>query len=110
MASKKGKRFFRGLVFIAILVIAFMTNPGKETHVEKINDKLYDLLPKHKKKSIIESIGRVVSDKVLEQLITIDNYYLFSVSKIEIMGTSETIGYGFFGTVIFTEKIREIDL
>lgn len=110
MASKKVKRFFRWILFIAILCIAYLTNPDKETHVDKINDKLFDLLPKHEKKSIIESIGRVFSDKVFDNIVTIDNYYLFSVSKIEIMGKSETIGYGFFGMVVFTEKIREVDL
>jgi hypothetical protein len=110
MASKRGKRFFRFLIFIAILVVAFITNPDKQRHVEKINDKLYDLLPVNEQKSIIGTLGRVVSDKVTEQLVTVDNYYLFSVSKFEIMGKTEVIGYGFFGTVIFTEKIREIDL
>ena len=112
MASKKrkGKRFFRLLLFITLIVIAFMTNPDKSTHIEKINDKLFDLLPNNEKTSIIKSIGRVVSDQVLDRVISVNNYLVFSVSKIEIMGKSETIGYGVFGMVIFTDKIRDVDL
>ena len=54
MESKsKGKRFFRWLFFFAILIIAFITQPDKTKHVEKINDKLYELLPNSEKKSIV---------------------------------------------------------
>lgn len=109
-AKRNAKRFFRWVVFIGIIVVAFMTNPEKETHIDKINEKLYDLLPTGQKSSIIKDIGKLVSNQILEQLITVDNYYIFSVSKIEILGESETISYGAFGMVFFTDKIKDVDI
>ena len=109
-AKRNAKRFFRWLVFIGIIVVAFMTNPEKETHIEKINEKLYDLLPTGQKTSIIKEIGKLVSNPILDKFITVDNYFIFSVSKIEILGESEIIAYGAFGMVFFTDKIREVDI
>lgn len=109
-AKRKAKRFFRWLVFIVIIVAAFMTNPDKDTHVKKINKKLYDILPVGQKTSIVKEIGKLVTNPILDKLITVENYYVFSVSKIELLGASETIGYGVFGMVFFTDKVNEIDI
>ncbi len=111
MSAKRGaKRFFRWLVFFGIIVVAVITNPDKDTHIEKINEKLYDLLPAGQKTSIIKEIGKLVSNQVLDQLITVDNYYVFSVSKFEILGESEAISYGVFGMVFFSDKVKAISI
>ena len=109
-AKRKAKRFFRLLVFIGIIVAAVMTKPDKDKHIEKINEKIYDILPIGQKTSIIKELGKLVSNPILDRLISYENYYVFSVSKIEILGESETISYGVFGIVFFTEKINDIDI
>ncbi len=109
-AKRSAKRFFRWLIFIGIIVVAVFTNPDKDTHIEKINEKLYDLLPAGQKTSLIKEIGKLVSNQVLDQLISVDNYYVFSISNFDILGESETIAYGVFGMVFFTDKIKAISI
>jgi hypothetical protein len=108
MASK-GKRIFRWLVFIALIVVAFISNPEKESHIKKINDKLYDLVPENRNKSIIEKVGKLISNPILDEIIEYENYFVFSMTKVDILGETETISYGFFGLVFLTEEVNNID-
>jgi hypothetical protein len=105
----RARRFFRWLIFIGIIVTAIMTNPNKDKHIEKLNDKLYDLVPDSDKTSLVKKIGKLVSNPLLDKVVTVDNYFLFSVSRIEVMGKSETLGYGFLGMVFFTDKVNDLD-
>ena len=38
---------------------------------------------------------------------TRDNYILFSITKISWKGESRNIGYGLFGNVFLSEKVKE---
>jgi hypothetical protein len=108
--NRKSGRFFRWLIFFGLLVVAFITNPDKNKHTEKLNEKLYDIVPENDQTSIFKKIGKIVSNPLLDKVITVDNYYLFSVSKIEILGKTETLGYGVFGMVFFTDTVNNLDL
>ena len=102
--AKRGKRFFRLLVLTGIIVTAFITNPDKKAHIEKLNEEVYGLFPDNSKSSIIKELSGFVTNPVLEKLINYDNYYVFSVSKIK----EEKIAYGVFGIVIFTKESNDI--
>jgi len=105
----KSRRFFRWLLFLAIIVTAIVSNPDKDKHIEKLNEKLYDLVPDTEKSSLVKTIGTLVSNPILDKVVTVDNYYLFSVSKIGVLGKEETLGYGVFGMVFFTDKVNDLE-
>jgi hypothetical protein len=93
----------------AILVTAVVTNPNKEKHIDKLNEKLYGLVPESGKNSFVKTIGKMVSNPILERIVKVDNYFFFSISKADILGEEETLGYGFLGMVFFTDAVKDLE-
>lgn len=52
-------------------------------------------------------IGGVIIDGVVNNLISTDNYVLFSTTKISWEGKTLVIGIGAFGNVFLTSKLDE---
>ena len=46
-------------------------------------------------------------DKIVDQMITVDNYILFSVTKGSYGGNTRTIGFGAFGNVYITNEVDD---
>ncbi len=108
--NKTTGRFFRRLLILAIPVIAVITNPDKEKHIDKLSEKIYKQVPNSEKYSIVRNLGKIVSNPILEQIVTIDNYFFFSISKVNILGEEETLGYGFLGMVFFTDTVNDLEI
>lgn len=93
------------LVFIAIAIIAFVTNPSERTHRENALELLQeyggdefginsDYLPVAK-----ELIGADSVDEVIASYINRKNYLFFSLTEIKIGDRSEIVALGLFGTM-----------
>lgn len=115
MAKSKYKN--SGIVFFILIfcaaIIAFFTNPNEQAHKEAIKAKSSEIL-----KEIVsertDGASAVAWQLAGEQLLTglinrnvsVDNYYLFSVPKINWDGKSYPIGAGVFGKVYITKQLN----
>ena len=105
-----------GFVFIAIL-----TNPNQDRHKEVIKNKLNIHMQKKLKESLNKSdneweqagqalglmIGGALVDRIIDNLVSTDNYVLFSTTKISWEGDTKIIGIGAFGNLLITNKFDE---
>ena len=114
MGRKTNKSGFIFLIFLIIIAaIAFFTNPDEQTHKEAIKAKSADIL-----KEIVsertDGVSAVAWQMAGEQLltgfiisnVTVENYYLFSIPKINWDGKSYPIGAGAFGKVYVTKHLN----
>jgi len=104
-----------------IILIAVLTNPDQDRHKEVIKNKLKVYIQKSMKESMTETddeweqagqalgvmIGGVIIDGVVNNLISTNNYVLFSTTKITWEGQTRIIGIGAFGNVFLTSKLDE---
>lgn len=106
---------------VVIVLIAVFTNPNVQAHREAVkimfNQNLQKSLAKNgsENKSEMENaganlgmmLGNVFIDKMIENLVTSDNYVLFSITKISFEGKSKMIGYGLFGNVFISSEVNQ---
>ena len=52
-------------------------------------------------------LGGTLLDRMIETMVSTDNYVLFSTTKITWDGKSKLIGIGVFGNVFISDKIDE---
>ena len=110
------------IILIAIVVIAAITNPDKAMHREAVKDEVKELVRDEIGDSDIESFfGKIIVgallDTFVEQAITVDNYLVFSLSKMRIDNKDKVIGIGLFGHVFVSfnrddllEDLKNYDL
>lgn len=103
-----------------IVIIAVLTNPSKETHVEVLRTKFNILMQQslveksNKSDSENEDIGKALGlmiggafvDGMLNNIVSVDNYVLFSITKITWDGETKKIGIGAFGNVFLSERLE----
>ncbi|MCL2761193.1 MAG: DUF4359 domain-containing protein [Desulfuromonadales bacterium] len=114
------KKKYLIFAIIGILVfVAILTNPNQDRHKEVIKNKLNSYMQKSIKKSLPETndelgqagqalgmmFGAALVDRVVDTLVSTDNYLLFSTTKINWEGKSKVIGIGAFGNVYITSKL-----
>lgn len=103
------------------IIVAVLTNPNQDRHKEVIKNKLMFYMQKSMNESLSDKeddikqtsqafgviLGGVVIDGIIGNLISIDNYVLFSTTKITWEGETKVIGIGAFGNVFVTNKLDE---
>jgi len=77
------------IVVLAIIVSGFFTNPKESDH----------------RKSLKETIQNLPV-KVREKAIKIEDYKIFSVTKVKVQGEEKIVGIGAFGTVWYFNDIE----
>mgnify|MGYP003605125588 CR=1 FL=1 len=110
------------ILLIAIIVlIAVFTNPNAQTHREAVKVVFNENLQKEQAKNALENnsefekaganlgmmLGSVFIDKMIENIVTSDNYVLFSLTKVSWEGKSKIIGYGLFGNVFISDEANK---
>ncbi|MDQ1148311.1 hypothetical protein QE382_000295 [Sphingobacterium zeae] len=107
------KRIF-ALIVIAVMLTAILTNPSKEEHEKIVRAKAEQLLKSqlHAKDQQffglgMQLFGNDIVDKFIQTSVVVDNYYLFSLTKIKWQGTEQTIGGGAFKHILLSPKIDE---
>ena len=105
------------LIIIGILIlIAVITNPNQDRHKElvisKFNSKMQTSMSETDNgwKQAEHALGMLLGGVFLENLINVDNYVLFSTTKITFGKETKLIGIGVFGNVfIFSKALDAID-
>jgi hypothetical protein len=115
----------KNYVFVAIIgliiLIAVITNPNQDRHEEVIKNKLNSYLQESMNESLNESnndweqagkaiglmLGGALIDRIIDNLISTDNYVIFSISKVTWDGKTKIIGIGVFGNVFLTRQLNE---
>jgi hypothetical protein len=105
------------IIVSAFLLIAFFTNPNQAEHKEKVKSTITTFYQKQLKENKttssngFEALGNLLGtsfiNTMVENAVTCDNYFLFSVTKINYEGQEKSIGYGALGNVFLSSKIEE---
>jgi hypothetical protein len=106
------KSSFILVILSLIIIVAVLTNPDQDRHKEIIKNKLLTSLQKSMKQNQTQIkddweeagqalgiiLGGVIIDGLLNNLMSTDNYVLFSTTKITWDGERKIIGIGALGT------------
>ena len=104
-----------------ILLVAVLTNPNQDRHKEVIRGKFNSYMQKSMSEGLSETdneweqagqvlgmvLGGAMIDGIISNIVTTDNYVVFSTTKISWEGESKVIGVGAFGNVFLTGKFDE---
>jgi len=107
------------LIFGLIILLAVLTNPSTERHKEAIKIKLKEYMQKSMTESMNNSsngfeqlgqafgmiLGSAIIEPIVDNLISRDNYILFSITKITWDGETKVIGVGVFNNVFITKEL-----
>lgn len=107
------------LIFGLIVLLAVLTNPSTERHKEAIKIKLKEYMQKSMTEKMNDSsngfeqlgqafgmiLGSAIIEPIVDNLISTDNYILFSVTKITWDGETKVIGVGVFNNVFITKEL-----
>ncbi|MCC2599851.1 DUF4359 domain-containing protein [Sphingobacterium sp. FBM7-1] len=99
---------------IVLMLIAFFSNPKQEQHEKIVREKAVVLLKQQAGKQNeqvvdfgIQLFGNTLIDQFMQNHVKVENYYLFSLTKIRIGHEESTIGGGAFRIVWLSPKIDE---
>lgn len=79
------------IILIIILVVAFFTNPDHAEHHQSLKDYTSEKNLK----------------KIREKLVNIDDYKIFSLTKVKVDGEEKIVGIGAFGKVWYFSEVEE---
>ena len=48
-----------------------------------------------------------MADKLVENMVSVDNYVIFSITNVRIDGKKKSVGYGLFGNVFIFGEIKK---
>lgn len=108
-------------IIVIVGIVAILTNPNQDEHREFVKSRfnsyiLESLKDKSSKtnaqwadagKTLGNMLGGLFVDQIINNLVSSDNYILFSTTKISWEGKTKTIGFGAFGNVYLIGKIDE---
>ena len=109
-SQKKGnKKYLWIIISFVIILIAVFTNPKKDDFTDKIYSEIYKDYPIDTDSEYVgfEMLGLSLADKMLGNMLSIDNYLVFSRAKVSFLGESKTVAYGFFGQVILNKNAKD---
>jgi len=112
------------IVFLAflflVIAIAFFTNPTPSEHKAAVKEVLYEHLKKSMKTNFSDfsidqntglgtgmMFGGALVEMLVENMVTSEDYYLFSVTQITWKNSTRTLGVGLFGRVMISDKLEE---
>lgn len=109
------------IVIVLIGLVAVLTNPNQDRHKEVVKNKLNLYLQKSIKEEFADRnnegeksgqaigtmLGVVLVNQIIDNLVSTDNYVLFSKTKITWDGKTKVIGIGAFGNVYLTAKLDD---
>lgn len=107
------KRIFSLLAFVLILVAIF-TNPTKEEHQAAVKVKATQLVSDQlgsKENDLLafgmQLFGNNIVDEFCDRVVFVDDYYLFSLTKIKWEGKENIVAFGAFHKIWYSGKIDE---
>lgn len=117
LKSDKTKPNYLSFAIIMIFIFAILTNPNEDIHKVIIKGKFDSFIPKNIKATnnqweqvgqiIGVAIGSSIINMAIENLVSTNNYILFSLTTIKFQGRVKVIGIGLFGNVYLTNNLDE---
>ena len=111
---KKEKRYITLIIITIVVLVAFFTNPNEKSHQDAVKTKVNSYMQKNisNKNNALENIlgavfGGTVVNTIVNNIVSRDNYFLFSLTKINWEGKSNTVGIGAFGNVYISKKFDQ---
>ena len=94
------------MFLLAVALVAIVTCPGKDKHVEKIAYTVSNVVDDETKGfgkfaiSLIDELtGKDIVKRSVDKVITVDDYSLLSIGKMEWQGKEHITSVGIFGMV-----------
>ncbi len=114
MGRKRNKSGFIFLILIVIAAVAFFTNPDKEAHKEAVvarSNQVVKEIIAERNDVVASAAWQMAGEQLLTQFVdsyvTVDNYYIFSIPKVNWDGKSYPIGVGAFDKVYITKDFNK---
>lgn len=87
---------------IGIILVAFITNPTREKHVNNGLEIIFDTNNKKEGYGVVGGLISTFEKETLSATLNLDNYYLFSISSVGSNKKEDQLklGLGIFGQVI----------
>lgn len=106
------KKRIISIALVLLMLLAVVTNPTQEQHEAAVKEKAIALFKKQLNYDHQEAIdfamnlvGNQVINQFLQNNVQVENYYLFSLTKLRWEGKSTIIGGGAFKQVWLSDKI-----
>lgn len=99
------------ILILAILLIAFITNPSKDKHV---NNAVEIIFNEDNDLGILSGLVETLYKPTIAPKVKMDNYFLFSISYLNLKEDNERVnlGVGLFGQVLSindSDKLKELN-
>lgn len=108
-------------IIALVAIAAILTNPTPERHKEVVKNKIHQYLQKPMLEGLSNArtkqeevtltlellLGNTMVDNIIDNLVSTENYLLFSRTQISYDGKIRTIGYGVFGNVFLAKELDE---
>jgi hypothetical protein len=103
------------IISVVVLLVLLLTNPSKQDHIEKVRISLKTAMNKSIAKKIENDIAIGVGaylvdgivDAIVEKSVSIDNFFIFSITHFRYLDKDLLIGYGILGNVIITKNLQK---
>jgi len=98
------------LVCLIIFVALLITNPSNEAHKSAVKDKIEQELSKLNdgkifKKTLISGVVKnLIGDIFLDNIVTRNNYVIFSTTQLATTNKTTTVGFGILGFVYIPDS------
>lgn len=92
-----------------VIISAVLTNPKKENHLDKVFNEFIVNKNELAKTKGFELMVLPFAKNAFGEILSVDNYVLFSIGKIKFNGINEKISIGVFGNVFLTINKSEWD-
>jgi hypothetical protein len=78
------------IAVVVVIAIAYLSNPDESNH-----------------KRSLKEIGKKLDVKIKDDAIQVDDYKVFSVTKVKVNGKEKITGIGAFGKVWYFDDIKD---
>jgi hypothetical protein len=110
------------IVSALVILIAVFTNPNLITHQQAIKSVFHQNIEKTQSELMAKAndeyeeaganmgimLGSALVDKMIENMVTSDNYIVCSTTKVTFEGKTKVIGLGLFGNVFLSDQVMEV--
>lgn len=114
------KRYLFLIIFLLTGIVMYVTNPKPEKHRQAVYHAIEGIL-KEQKEQLLKSNNNLskmlegVNDEsiqsmvlpFLEQAVIVEDYKVFSLTRIDLGTGSYTVGLGLFGKVFIAPQLKE---
>jgi uncharacterized membrane protein len=105
------------VIVLAVLIVAVFTNPNQLAHKEKVKSTITALYQKkmvenkNTSSNSFASFGNLLGSSLIsvmvENGVSSESYFFFSITKMTYDGKEKSIGFGLLGNVFLSSKIEE---